>query len=201
MKKFSGLLAIALISFVLIFASQSCKKDDDNDDGGNTPDPSAQFIGKYVFTDATFNASPPSPIIMPPDSLADTLNPGDNANLFVGGGLFKDSPCADPTQTALELRTNKELYYICLDASGEAQLGVWSYNATDGFLSLTINMAGSPVPFEVRIANATISNSILTGNIVNLPLPINAYYDIGVVVGGVINMQMGNVAVSFNKIP
>lgn len=203
MKKYSGLLALALISFVIIFASQSCKKDDDddNDDGGGTPDQSAQFIGKYVFASSTFNAAPVNPIIMPPDSLPLTFNAGDDAAQFVGGGLFKESPCADPAQTGIEMKSNNELFYICFDGSGDAKFGVWSYNSTEGKLTLTINMSGSPVPYAVQITNAVVANNVLTGNLVNLPLPLNAYYDIGAAIPGMgLNMQMASVAVTFNKI-
>lgn len=191
-KKISGLL-IVLLAFTIVLTSNSCKKDDDDNSGGGTTDPSLQFVNKYQFILATFNAAP-QPIII--DTVSVQFNVGDDASLFVAGALFNDSPCTDPANTAIEMRATKALFYICIGETNEASLGTWEY--TNGTLIMNITVQSTGMVFPVLITDPVIANNKLSGNIKDLPLPIDANYPVGAAIPGVgLNFQLGNVYVEF----
>ena len=195
MKTMNNLQAIKSLFFLafVALALAACKKDSD-DDNGNTLPVVNPLVGKYTFVAATFN----DPITVIVNGDTNQYQAGDDAFLFVGGGLLGAAPCDSAAHAALELRADFTSWYICLGESNEAQQGTWSW--TDDIKLLKLNIA-NPANFVVNITGVTLGGGKLTGTIPALPMP----YDTSIPVadplpGGGINFQTANVAVSFDVV-
>jgi hypothetical protein len=179
------ILALAVIS--------ACKKDDNNDDN-NPSAPVNPIVGTYTFIASTFN-DPITVIAINGDT--NHYIAGDDASLFVGGGLLGSAPCDNADNAALDLRANFTSFYVCLGESNEAQQGTWSIES-ETVLQLNIS---NPANFVVRITNLDLTDSKLTGNIPSLPMPYDASIPVGdTLPGGGINFQIANVTVEFLKV-
>jgi hypothetical protein len=170
----------------VIFA---CKKDDDN-----PPAPINPIVGTYTFIASTFN----DPITVIVNGDTNNYVAGDDAFLFVGGGLLGAAPCDNADNAALELRANFTSFYVCLGENNEAQQGTWSINEENAILKLNIS---NPADFVVFITDLDLTNNKLTGNIPSLPMP----YDTSIPVGdtlpnGDLNFQIAKVTVEFLKV-
>lgn len=180
---------------IALLVMTACKKDDNNDDN-NDPPPAAvnPMVGTYAFVAATFNA--PITVIVNGDT--NNYAVGDDAFLFVGGGLLGAAPCDNADNAALELRDNFISYYICQNESNESQQGTWSSN--DDYSTLTLNIA-NPATFSVGIIEVDLSNDMLKGKIINLPMPYDTSLPVGdPLPGGGINFQIANVSVEFIRL-
>ncbi len=173
-----------IMTLAVIFA---CKKDDDN-----PPAPLNPLVGTYTFIASTFN----DPITVIVNGDTNNYVAGDDAFLFVGGGLLGSAPCDNADNAALQLRANFTSFYVCLGESNEAQQGTWVANDT----ILTLNIS-NPANFVVFITDLDLTDNKLTGNIPSLPMP----YDTSIPVGdplpnGNFNFQIANVTVEFLKV-
>jgi len=158
------MVVFALMSLVFV---QSCKdKDDDDDNGGTTVDP---YSGFYKFISATFNNT--DTIIFGQDTMI--YQPGDDASIYVANGLLGLAPCQDQANAALELRSNFESYYACINEPNSLKQGTWAVSADRKILTLNIT---NPAPFAVTIANVQLQNNVLTGTITNLPIVSGTVY-------------------------
>ena len=170
-----------------------CTKEDD-DDNNNPPAPVNPLVGTYSFIAATFN----DPITVIINGDTNDFQAGDDAFLFVGGGLLGAAPCDNADIAALELRANFTTFYVCQGEDNEAQQGTWSSNDDNSVLSLNIS---NPADFLVAITNLDLSNNQLKGIIPYLPMPYDASLPVGdPLPGGGINFQTANVSVEFNKL-
>lgn len=184
MKKLLILLLAALVV-------TACKKDDDDDDNNNNPTPPTleeKIVGTYQFVAATFN----QPITMTNNGTPVVFAAGDNAYQFVGEGLLGSAPCDNADNAAMEMRGDFTAFYACLGEDNEEQMGTWEVNEATSVL--TLNMT-NPLPFSIPINNMTIDDTELAGDIIQLPVPIEMTEPVGI-----LNMQMANVAVVFNKV-
>lgn len=193
MKKLFYLFLIALVVV-------ACKKDDDDDDNNNggTPTPPTleeQLVGTYVFMSATFNT--PISIVENGDTVHYVA--GDDASVYVADGMFASAPCSNADDAALNLRDNFTAFYVCQNEPGvEDQMGTWSVDEEEN--KLTLNLT-NPAPFSIPIEDIDLTDNVLTGNIVALPVPIDAAYAVGAILpSGGFNIQMANVYQSFAKI-
>lgn len=184
MKKF----LILLMAVVVIAA---CKKDDDDDNTTPTPSPPTleeQIVGTYTFVSATFN----SPITMTNNGEPLEFAAGDDAYQFVGEGLLGSAPCNNPDNAALELKADFTAFYVCIDETNESQMGTWAVDPDE--MVMTLNMT-EPLPFSIPISSIEVTDTQLSGNIVQLPVPIEMTEPVGI-----LNMQMANVYIEFNKV-
>jgi hypothetical protein len=186
---FAGLLAIIL----LIIIAPGCKKD--KDDNGNGQPPSVHpLVGTYAFIESRFN----DPITVIVNGDTNHYLAGDDAYLFVGGGLLGAAPCDDAGNAALELRQNFTSYYVCVGESNEAQQGTWEYVENIALLKLNIS---NPANFLVNITTIELLENALNGNIPSLPMPYDTSIPVGdPLPGGGINFQTANVSVKFEKL-
>ena len=153
-------------------------------------------VGTYVFTSAEFNDTVEITIMdMPMQFL-----PGDNAAQFVGEGLLGNAPCDNPANAAVELKENGTTFYVCLNETGEEQLGNWTINAERTVMNFNIS---NPVPFALVITSLNITETSFSGTVSNFPLPKNAAYNIGQQLpgGGGINYQIASVDLTFTRVP
>ncbi|NQT76195.1 MAG: hypothetical protein HQ565_00670 [Bacteroidetes bacterium] len=175
-----------IMALSVIFA---CKKDD------NTPPaPVNPIVGTYTFIASTFN----DPITVIVNGDTNHYVAGDDAYLFVGGGLLGAAPCDNADNAALDLRANFTSFYVCLGESNEAQQGTWSINEENTILKLNIS---NPANFPVFITNLDLTDNKLTGNIPSLPMPYDTSIPVGdPLPGGGFNFQAANVTVEFLKV-
>jgi len=185
--------SVLMSAFIVLMASLvilACKKDDD-DETPNTPAPVNPLTGTYAFIAATF--IDPVTVIVNGDT--NDYAAGDDAFLFVGGGLLGAAPCDNADNAALQLRSDFTSFYVCQNESNESQQGTWSVNADNTTLSLNIS---NPADFLVAITDVVKENGELTGVIPFLPLPYDTSIPVGdPLPGGGINFQTANVTVKF----
>ena len=183
-------LALIVMSVVVIVA---CKKDVNND---NTPPPppAKPLIGTNTFIASTF--IDPITVIVNGDTTH--FQTGDNASLFVGGGLLGSAPCDNADNAALDLRADFTSWYVCQGESNELQQGTWETNDDNTLLKLNIAI---PANFVVNITYVDLTDNKLSGTIPALPMPYDTSIPVGdPLPGGGINFQIANVTVEFNKI-
>lgn len=177
--------------FIAVLVITACKKDDDDDDNiPATPTFEEKLVGTYAFVAGTFIEEITMYNVM---AAGDTVvfSAGSDATQIVGGVLLGDSPCADPSNTALEMRVDYSLYYICIGESNEAQMGTWSADAANSGIWLNI----PDPPISIPIVNVVIDDAGMTGSITMLPVPVDMSQPVGIT-----NMQFANVAVVFDKL-
>jgi len=189
------LSVIRKISFIFLalVVIGACKRDDDNDDN-TTPPTVNPLVGTYTFIAATFD----NPITVIINGDTNNYQANDDASLFVGGGLLGAAPCDDSTHAALELRTDFTSWYICQGESNEAQQGTWEALGNNTILKLNI---ANPANFQVGIEEIDLSNNMLRGKIVTMPMPYDTSIPVGdPLPGGGINFQIAQVSVEFDRI-
>ena len=192
-KKITSILSKLILILMAVVVIAACKKDDD-DDNNNPPAPVNPFVGTYTFIASTFN----DPITVIVNGDTNHYQVGDDAFMFVGGGLLGAAPCDNADNAALELRADLTSWYVCQGESNEAQQGTWEVNDDHTLLKLFI---ANPANFVVNITNIDLTDNKLTGNIPTLPMPYDTSIPVGdPLPGGGINFQTANVTVEFNKI-
>lgn len=172
----------------------ACNKDDDDDDNNNTtPTFQEKIVGQYIFTSGTFNEPITFFNVMAAGDTV-TLPAGTNASVIVASVLLGDSPCDNASNTALEMRDDYTLYYVCLGESNEEQMGTWEADGDNNTISLNVNTDIGQL--AIPITDVTLTDTGLEGNITTLPVPIDLLQPVGAT-----NMQFANVAVVFTKVP
>lgn len=186
--KVTGFILLAL------FVTVACKKDDDGDDN-NTPPPAVNpLVGTYTFIDATFD----EPITVIVNGDTNHYQVGDNAYQFVGGGLLGAAPCDNADNAALQLRNDFTSWYVCQGESNELQQGTWESLADNTVLKLFISI---PADFVVSIGITELTDTMLKGQILALPMPYDTSIPVGdPLPGGGINFQVAKVTVEFGRI-
>lgn len=183
---------ISFILFALIVIA-ACKKDDDGSDN-ETPAPENPMVGTYSFINATFD----EPITVIVNGDTNNYQAGDDAYIFVGGGLLGAAPCDNADNAALQLRSDFTSWYVCQGESNEAQQGTWEPKNNNTVLKLNI---ANPADFVVSIVDINLSNNMLAGNILALPMPYDTSIPVGdPLPGGGINFQVAQVSVEFLRI-
>jgi hypothetical protein len=188
------ILRISALVLIALFVAVACKKDDDGDDN-NTPTPEENpLVGTYTFIAATFD----EPITVIVNGDTNHYQVGDDAYQFVGGGLLGSAPCDNADNAALQLRSDFTSWYICQGESNELQQGTWEPLAENTVLKLFISI---PADFVVSIGITELTNDVLKGQILALPMPYDTSIPVGdPLPGGGVNFQVAQVSVEFNRI-
>jgi len=188
------ILRISALILIALFVALACKKDDDNDDN-NTPVPEENpLVGTYIFIAATFD----EPITVIVNGDTNHYQVGDDAYQFVGGGLLGSAPCDNADNAALQLRSDYTSWYVCQGESNELQQGTWEPLADNTVLKLFISI---PADFVVSIGITELTNDVLKGQILALPMPYDTSIPVGdPLPGGGVNFQVAQVSVEFNRI-
>jgi len=182
---------LAFILFAL-FIIAACTKDTAEE--LDPPTPVSPLVGTYAFIASTFN----NPITVVVNGDTNNYQAGDDAFLFVGGGLLGAAPCDNADNAALQLRADFTSWYVCQGESNESQQGTWEPVADNTVLKLNI---ANPADFVVNIINIDLSNDMLTGTIQALPMPFDTSIPVGdPLPGGGINFQIANVSVEFARV-
>lgn len=152
--------ALVLLTASLVFLG-SCS---DDDDGG---DPITTLAGKYQFDEVTLASEV---------QFGDFTFPvGWDVTDELVEALFAISPCNDPSELVVDLRTNKELYFGCTASSDALKGGTWD-EASD-LSTLTLNLVvpnpadpQNPNQINLIVKNLQSSGTNLKGLIENYPL-------------------------------
>jgi len=193
MKRSKVISILTGLSFVLLamLVVVACKKDDDGDDNNNPPAPVNPLVGTYAFISATFN----QPITVIVNGDTNNYQAGDDAFIFVGGGLLGAAPCDNADNAALQLRDDFTSWYVCQGEANESQQGTWEPKVDNTVLRLNIS---DPADFVVDIIDVILTEDKLTGTIPQLPMPYDTSIPVGdPLPGGGINFQIASVSVEF----
>lgn len=179
---FLGFL-VAISSFLMV----SC-----DENGEEEVDP---LVGTYVFTSASFNEA----VTVTIQGVDVEFPAGSNAADFIAEGLLGNAPCDNQENAAVELKENGTTFYVCLNETGEEQLGSWSINSARNEMDFNII---EPAPFQLKITNLSITETSFSGTVTNFPLPVDAGYDLGQMLpGGGFNIQFASVDLTFTRVP
>jgi hypothetical protein len=140
---------IAVLSFGLFLSN--C----DNGDGEDEPNPT--LAGTYVFTEA---------ILVSEVKYEDTSIPV-NTNLtdVMIQSLLFESPCDNQEATAVDLRENGELWFVCTDNMGDPEYaGTWDENDDQTELTLVTSIQGQSVTLDVF--NVSKPSDVISGTLV-----------------------------------
>jgi hypothetical protein len=127
------------------------------DNGDGDEDPAPTLAGTYVFTEA---------ILVTEVKYEDTSIPAntDLTDVMVGS-LLLESPCQNQAATAVDLRENGELWFICTDNSGDPEYaGTWDENSTLTELTLVTSIQGQSVTLDVF--NVSKPAAVISGTLV-----------------------------------
>jgi len=190
--KLASVISILTITLLAIIIIAGCKKDDN--ENNDPPAPVNPLVGTYNFVAATFN----EPITVIVNGDTNHYLAGDDAFLFVGGGLLGAAPCDNADNAALQLRADFTSWYVCHGESNEAQQGTWEPVLDNTILKLNIS---NPADFVINITNIDLSDNKLIGDIPALPMPYDTSLPVGdPLPGGGINFQVAKVSVEFTKV-
>lgn len=121
------------------------------------------LVGQYKFVSA----------ILTTDPIPDVpgLDAGSDVSDIIGGALFGVVTCTNSANTAIELKSTNELYFICIGESVEEKGGTWSSNSTE--TEFTLNFSSPPFvqPFSLLLTDVVFDGTTLTGYAGNLILP------------------------------
>lgn len=137
------------------------------DDGNDEPEPELYDLsGKYIFESAELTSGAQGiadaigiPVGLIPTDITDAM----------AGGLLAEAPCDDPENGAVELRSDKKLFFTCIGETNELSAGVWDVNGDTTVLTLSLSV---PQPLDLVISNLVIdeTNDIIGGAIANFPI-------------------------------
>ena len=159
------LAAFMLFGIVLsaVFTFTSCS----DENGEEEEDPT--LAGIYQMTRAELTG----PIV---DIDQNVIVPiGTDVSAIMGEGIFGKSPCDNKANTAVDMRTDGKLFFVC--AGSEAgkdgeDAGTWAENIT--LTQLTLNLNATVVPplgYQLTITNVTKVSGVINGSINAVPIP------------------------------
>lgn len=163
-----------------------------NDNNEKEPDP---LVGKYVFTNATFEETVGIVI----GENYQVFDPGSDASAFVADGLLGAAPCDDSTNAAISFRDDGKSFFICRGETNESQMGTWVINEARTVLTLNIS---NPMQFALEIVDLNLTETVIEGTVENFPLPLTTAAALGALIGDPPhpNFQAKQVTVTFTRV-
>ncbi len=88
----------------------------------------------------------------------------------MSGAFLGEAPCTNPSNGAVNLRPNFELFFVCIGETNQAKTGTWAVNAQRTELSL--NLSVSTGNFALVISDLAINEAtdVVGGNLNNFPI-------------------------------
>ena len=163
MKNLKNQLNVAILSLLVVSLGlvviTSCEDDETKVDS---------LVGTYSFVSATLadTAKYESQVI---------ATPGTNVYAVIGQGMFGNSPCENVLNSAVELRKNNEIWFVCIGETNEMKAGTWSID--DERTTLTLNLSPPAVSeaLALLVTNLDEGKTSFTGTIANLPIPTELF--------------------------
>jgi hypothetical protein len=173
----AAILSLLVFSFGLVMIT-SCEEDE------NKVDP---LVGTYAFVSATLAEN-----LMYQDELIAPA--GTNVYLVIGQGMFGNSPCDNVLNSAVELRKNNEIYFVCIGEANELKAGTWSINDERSILTLNLSPPAVAEALALLVTNLDEGKTSFSGTIDNLPVPSELFQ---LPPGGVLLLKVN---IQFNKL-
>lgn len=172
-----ALLSLLIFSFGLVLIT-SCEEDETKVDS---------LVGTYAFVSATLAED-----LMYEDELI--APSGTDVYLVIGQGMFSNTPCDNPLLSAVELRKNNEIWFVCIGEANELKAGTWSIDKERTTLTLNLSPPAVSDPLALLVTNLDEGTTSFTGTIANLPIPTELFQ---LPAGGVV---LVSVNIQFNKL-
>ena len=182
MKKVKNRLIFAILSLLIFFFGllliTSCEEDETKTD---------PMVGTYAFVSATLAEN-----LMYEDEL---LAPsGTDVYVVIGQGMFGNSPCDNILNSAVELRKNNEIYFVCIGEANELKAGTWSIKDELTILTLKLSPPAVTGALSLLVTSLVEGANSFTGTIANLPVPSELFQ---LPAGGVLLLTIN---IEFNKL-
>jgi len=159
------LAAFALFGIILsaVFTFTSCS----DDEGEEEEDPT--LAGVYQMTRAVLT----DPIVDVDQNVVVPI--GTDVSEIMANGIFGKSPCTDKSNSAVDMRTDGKLFFVCVGSESGTQgedAGSWIENVTLTQITLNLNATVvPPVGFALTITNVTKTGAVINGTIGIVPIP------------------------------
>jgi hypothetical protein len=150
------------IALAAVFTFTSCSDDEE-------PEEDPTLAGVYQMQEAILT----SDIVDVEDSVV--IPSGSNVTAIMGGGIFGASPCDDPTNTAVDMRDDGKLFFVCVGSESGKQgvdAGSWEENVTLTTLTLDLNATVvPPIGYSLSITSVSKTGTAIDGTIGSVPMP------------------------------
>jgi hypothetical protein len=128
-----------------------------------------QWPGLYTINKVTLQ----TPINLNLGAGPISIPAGTDITAQIAGGLLGAAPCTSPQNAVVELKSNNELFFSCVnETTAGLKAGTWEYKETEN--SLILNLASPPLAgaLALKIENVTTNQTtnIAAGKINNFPL-------------------------------
>lgn len=156
-ETFRVFIAASLI-MVLLFA-MSCSEDDKD------PEPELYPLsGVYTFNKAILQTQ----LVIP--GIPFPIAKGTDITTEMADGLLAEAPCEDPSNGAVELKTDKKLFFTCIGETNEESAGTWDVNSDSTELNLNLILAIGNLPLKIQELEIDEVNDVIGGSIIGFPL-------------------------------
>lgn len=88
----------------------------------------------------------------------------------MSGAFLGEAPCTNPANGAVNLRSNLELFFVCIGETNQAKTGTWSVNSQRTELSLNLSVSTGNFALVVSDLQIDEANDVVSGNINNFPI-------------------------------
>ncbi len=165
-EKIKTLLTTTLLAaFILSIAFVFTQCNDDDEEQTDT------LAGKYtmqevkVVQDYTISGQ----VILPA---------GTDVTQVSADGILSAAPCDDPANGAVELKSNGQLYLICVGESNELAAGTWTENSSLTQITLNLSSDVFPTALALTVNDITRTSNTISGVINSLILPAESIEDL-----------------------
>ncbi len=159
MKNLKNQLNVTILSLLVISLGlaliTSCEDDESNVDS---------LVGTYQFASVTLAED----LVYELQTIATA---GTSVIEEIGTGMFANFECGNPFHTAVELRKNHEIWFVCVEETKEEKAGTWSIDDDRTVLALNLSPPVVSSQISLQVTNLNESKKSLTGTIANLPVP------------------------------
>jgi hypothetical protein len=155
-------------SFLILFSLTagslmmvSCEDDDD---------PAVEeydLAGNYKIQKATLTSGGPQ--IAAALGIPAALIPTD-ITAQMSGAFLGEAPCTNPANGAVNLKSNLELFFVCIGETNQAKTGTWSVNSQRTELSLNLSVSTGNFALVVSDLQIDEATDVVSGNINNFPI-------------------------------
>jgi hypothetical protein len=138
-------------------------------DNGDDPEPEPyQLPGIYTFNKATLQTE----LTMPFEILGNpvVLDKGTDITSQMEDGLLAEAPCDNPENGAVELKENKQLFFVCIGEDNEDQTGTWDINSDTTELTMVLSVAVGTLNLKIESLEIDETTDIISGSIANFPI-------------------------------
>lgn len=162
-RLFWSILTLSLSTLVLavMFTFTSCSDDEET--------PKETLAGTYQMSEAILSTD----IVDAKDSVV--VPAGADVTAIMSGGIFGASPCQNPLNSAIDMRDDGKLFFICIgseSATPGVDAGSWSENSSLTVLTLSLNATVvPPIGFELSITNVSKTGTTVDGTLPGVPIP------------------------------